>query len=343
MRKTASFILAGLVCFLLCTNVFADGELKYARLGDFSLENGKTIRDCSVGYRTYGRLNKDRSNAVFFPTWFAGTSGELFDLGFIGSGKAMDTEKYFVISFDNIGNGVSSSPSNSKTQPEKDFPEFSSKDMVRAGYVLLTEHLEIDRLHAIVGISMGGAQAFQFVVSYPDLAKKAISISGTTKMTPHDLLFWQAEVKAITTAMGCARDGSAMKVIAPLHTVASRTPHYFAAKVKNSELPEMLKESERSLSRYNPYNWLWQLKAMMTHDIFRQFGGSEEKAAKTVRAKLLVISAKQDYMVYPEPGLAFGRQINAEITELPGDCGHYSFLCEKSVLDNIVASFLNKP
>jgi len=331
------------IFILTCGGVFADGELKYARLGDFSLESGKAIKDCVVGYRTFGRLNKDRSNVVFFPTWFAGTSEELSNIGFIGAGKAVDTEKFFVIAFDNIGNGISSSPSNSRTQPGKEFPEFSLRDMVRAGYVLLTEHLKIDRLHAIVGISMGGAQAFQWVISYPDLAKKAISISGTTKMTPHDLLFWQAEINAITTAMNCSANGTAVRVVAPLHMLASKTPHYFATKVKNSELSEMLKNTGESLSKYNPYNWIWQLKALMTHDIFRQFGGSEEEAAKTVRAKMLVMVADHDYMVYPGPGLNFARQINAEISKLPGDCGHYSFLCEKSVLQNVVASFLSKP
>lgn len=325
---------------LLCLNAFADGELKFAELGNFGLENGKFIKDCKVGFRTYGKLNKDRSNAVFFPTWFAGTSEEIFVLGYIGKGKAIDTEKFFVIAFDNIGNGISSSPSNSTTQPSKDFPEFTLMDMVKAGHTLITKHFKIDKLHAIVGISMGGAQVFQWIVSYPELAKKAVSISGTTKMTPYDILFWQSEINALNTGMGCIKDGSVMRTIAPLHMVASKTPDYFAKKVKNNEIPDMLAKMEEALSKYNPYNWLWQLKAMMTHDIFRQFGGSEEMAAKTVRAKLLVITAEQDYMVYPGPGLSFARLTGAETFKIKSDCGHYLFICEIPALQTVISKFL---
>jgi len=331
------------VIFLFaCGGVFAEGELKFAELGDFPLENGKVIRECRLGYRTFGKMNQKQSNVVFFPTWFSGTSEELVALGFIGAGKAVDTEKYFVIAFDNIGNGVSSSPSNSKTQPGAAFPEFSSKDMSKAGHVLLTEHLRIKRIHAIVGISMGGMQAFQWIVSYPDFMKKAVSISGTTKLTSYDLLLWQAEIQAIDTAMNCKKEyGQAMKAVAPIHMLASRTPHYFATNIKGDAFMEALAGTEEMLKTYNPYNWLRQMKAMMKHDIFKQFGGSEQ-AAKAVRAKVLVVAAGQDFMVYPEPGLAFAGSLNAETFRLPGDCGHLSFLCEKVVLQSVVASFLEK-
>jgi len=327
-----------------CGSAFAEGELKFAELADFSLENGKVIRECRVGYRTFGKMNQEKSNIVFFPTWFAGTSEELIFLGFIGAGKAVDTEKYFVIAFDNIGNGVSSSPSNSKTQQENTFPEFSSMDMVRAGYILLTEHLRINRIHAIVGISMGGMNVFQWVVSYPGFMNKAVSISGTTKPTSYDLLLWQAEIQVINAAMNCKKEeGLAMKTVAPFHTLVARTPHYFATKIKSDEFAETLARAEESLKKYNPYNWLWQMKAMMTHDIFKQFGGSVDRAAKAVRARLLVVTAEQDYMVYPEPGLVFAKSLKAETFRLPGDCGHFSFLCEKAVLQSVVASFLEKP
>ena len=90
-------------------------EQQFAALGDFKLKSGEVIRDCRIGYRTFGRLNEQKSNAIVLPTWASGTSEQLKSN--IGPGRLMNSEKYFVIAIDALGNGVSSSPSNSKLQP----------------------------------------------------------------------------------------------------------------------------------------------------------------------------------------------------------------------------------
>ena len=141
--------------FLLPVGLSVAGQ-QFFDQGDFLLENGSVIRECVLGYRTFGKLNKKRSNAVLFPTWFAGTSQQLEI--FIGPGKMIDSSRYFVIAVDSFGNGVSSSPSRSTAQQGKTFPDFSIGDMVRAQYRLVTEKLGISRLHAVVGISMGGCK-----------------------------------------------------------------------------------------------------------------------------------------------------------------------------------------
>jgi len=66
-------------------------ELKFAELGDFRLESGEVIHDCRIGYRTFGKLNAEKSNAVLFPTWFTGNTAALQPL--FGSGKLVDTER----------------------------------------------------------------------------------------------------------------------------------------------------------------------------------------------------------------------------------------------------------
>jgi homoserine acetyltransferase len=80
------------------------GAQLIASLGDLKLESGEVIRDCRIGYRTYGQLDAAKSNAILFPTWFGGTTEQL--AGNFGSGKMIDTGKYFVVSVDAIGNGV---------------------------------------------------------------------------------------------------------------------------------------------------------------------------------------------------------------------------------------------
>jgi homoserine O-acetyltransferase len=103
-------------------------ELKFAELGDFRLVNGEVIHDCRLGYRTFGKLNAEKSKAVLFPTWFTGTTENL--LGLIGPGKLVDPDKYFVILAEALGNGVSSSPSNSKQQPRMRFPALAIRDVL---------------------------------------------------------------------------------------------------------------------------------------------------------------------------------------------------------------------
>src|SRR5882757_4441688 len=103
-------------------------EQQFAQLGDFKLESGETIRDCRIGYRTFGKLNETRSNAILFPTWAGGTTEQL--KANFGPGRLVDTDKYFVIAVDALSNGVSSSPSNSKLQSRMSFPKYDFRDLV---------------------------------------------------------------------------------------------------------------------------------------------------------------------------------------------------------------------
>lgn len=105
---------------LLLSLTVAAQEQQFAQLGDFKLENSEVIRECRIGYRTFGKLNSDRSNAIVLPTWAGGTTEQLKSS--VGPGKLVDSERYFVIAIDALGNGVSSSPSNSKLQPRMKFP-----------------------------------------------------------------------------------------------------------------------------------------------------------------------------------------------------------------------------
>jgi homoserine O-acetyltransferase len=165
-------------------------ELKLASMGDLKLESGNVIRDCVIGYRTFGSLNSDRSNAVLFPTAFGWRSAGL--AGLIGPGKLIDNAKYFVIVVDSLGDGISSSPSNSKSQPRLDFPEFSIRDIVNAEHKLLGGTLQLPHLRAVIGFSMGGMQAFQWAVSYPGDVDKIVSIVGSPQLTAYDLLLWRS-------------------------------------------------------------------------------------------------------------------------------------------------------
>src|SRR5262245_63683632 len=92
------------------------------RIGDFQLESGETIKDFAISYMTHGKLNERKSNAILMVTAISGNHHRLDFL--IGPGKALDTDKYFIICTDAIGNGLTSSLSNSTAQPRMKLAKF---------------------------------------------------------------------------------------------------------------------------------------------------------------------------------------------------------------------------
>lgn len=320
------------------------GDLQYANLGDVQVESGQVIKDCRLGYRTFGRLNHDKSNAVLIPTWFAGVSAELADS--IGPGKLVDSAKYFVIVVDSLGNGVSSSPSNSTSQPGSDFPTFTIRDMVTTQHRLVTKILKLSRLHAVAGISMGGAQALQWTVTYPDMAEKVVSIIGSPRMTVADLLLWHAELRAIELGRAAGDGNKALPLVADIHGMALYTPGYRNKRTTLADFEKYVTEQEtRVKQKFKADDWAAQILAIMRHDITKQFNGSLAQAAATIKAKIkvLLVVSEQDLMVNPTPSMEFATFLGTQPVILRGDCGHAAFQeCGGAELQSAVADFLEQ-
>ncbi len=322
-------------------------QLKFASLGNFHLENGQVIENLKLGYRTLGELNPQKSNAVLFPTWFTGTTKDLLDL--VGPGKLVDSSRYYVILVDALGDGVSTSPSNSTTQPHMHFPKFTIRDMVNSQHAFLMRALGISHLHAVIGISMGGMQTFQWMVAYPRFMDDAIPIVGSPRLTSYDLLLWTAEVHAIESDRAWNKGdytsppAAGMDTTADIHSLNLTTPTYRVTHTTPAQFPGFLKETqETTMKQFDANNWIRQAQAMMADDVSKPFGGSMAKAASAVRARVLVVPALQDHMVNPKPALAFAKLIHAQTFLLDSDCGHLSVGCEATQLDRAVTQFLGK-
>ena len=319
-----------------------DGAQQLANLAQCPLESGELIQDCHIGYRTWGKLNADRSNAVLFPTWFTGVSAELADS--IGPGKLVDPSRYFVIAVDALGDGVSSSPSNSKAQPRMAFPAFTIADMVQSQYRLLTETLHIPHLHAVIGISMGGMQTFQWIVDHPDFMDLAVPIVGSTRLTAWDLLLWHAEEDAIRQSpawqLGNYARTPALPLTAILQDMNLTTPSHYNREVPRDNFAhEYAAYGTEGATEFDANDRIFQLQAMIHHDIAH--GASLEDTAKRVHARVLVVVSQQDHMVNPAPAQAFAPLIHAQVITLTSDCGHLATGCEADKLDPQVRAFLD--
>jgi homoserine acetyltransferase len=307
MRSVGSFIP------LIRSTRAASGQ-RVADLGDFLLESGERIKNCQVGYRTFGRLNPSKSNAVVLAPWFQGTSAQL--AWQIGPGKLVDSSEYFVIAVDAFGNGMSSSPSSSVAQPGPAFPIFTIRDIVESQFWLVTRVFGLTHLMGIVGISMGGMQVFQWMTAYPDFMDKAVSIVGSPQTQPDDRARWERDIANLQAHSAWTRGWQALLQGKP------RTVFH--------EL------------RTNPYDHARQGQAIMTFDIAAPFDGSMTRAATTLRADLLVVGTWADREVNPQPAFALARMVNAEILELDGRCGHQAPSCEQKTLWSTVGRFLSR-
>ena len=121
-------------------------DYKIFDLGDVTLLSGETLLSAKLAYKTYGSLNTDKSNVVLLPTFYTGTHKR--NEGFFGTSRAINPNKHFIISINLFGNGLSSSPSNAL--PPQDGPRFPSItiwDNVACQHKLITEHLNIKKLH----------------------------------------------------------------------------------------------------------------------------------------------------------------------------------------------------
>jgi homoserine O-acetyltransferase len=340
-------VLVGRVGLAHAQAVPPEGEQQFAALGEFKLQSGLKIQDFRLGYRTLGKLNEDKSNAILWPTWLGGTTKELVQ--FVGPGKLVDSDKYFVILVDAIGNGVSTSPSNSTKQPRAMFPKFTIRDMVEAEYRLLAEVFHLTHLQAVMGTSMGGMQTFEWAVAHPDFIDQAIPMMGSPQSTAYDKLLWTAQIDAIESdpawnggnpkglldrGFALSEEIASMNQTSPGYRVAHTTPDGFEA---------FLADVRKKAKGDGGMAWdeIRQREAIMALDIPKEFGLTMEQAAKSVHAKMLVLVSPQDHTVNPLPAKQFANAIGAPVITVDSPCGHLSLACVS--VGPIVARFLADP
>lgn len=178
------------------------------------LKSGEVLPAYDLTYETYGTLNADRSNAVMICHALSGNhhvAGKYAETdkypgwwdNLIGPGRPLDTNKFFVIGLNNLGGcHGSSGPASINPATGKpwgaDFPVVTVEDWV-ASQARLADHLGIDQLAAVIGGSLGGMQALQWTMSYPDRVRHALVIASAPNLTAQNMAFNEVARQAIMT------------------------------------------------------------------------------------------------------------------------------------------------
>jgi homoserine O-acetyltransferase len=310
-----------------------DAPHRFAALGDFPLESGAAIEDLHVCYVTHGTLSPARDNAILVCTAI-GQSHHRLDF-LIGPGRPLDTERYFIIAMDAIGNGLTTSPSTSAAQPGSAFPRFSIRDMVASQHAALTRIFGIERLFAVAGASMGGMQALQWAVSYPDMMRAIVAMTPMARTAP-----WAVVVNETSRAALMADpawDGQCFTAVPTagwrawtgvLRMLAGRSPRALA-----DDFPD----TAAALARYeaiaadtlamnlDPLDWIYQSYAYDAHDVAAAppFNGDLRAALATIKARTLIIAADSDLYNPADAAREAARLIrDARYVELATAQGH---------------------
>ena len=350
------------------------------------LDCGVTISNYPLAYETYGKLNQKKDNAIMV---FHALTGDQFASGknpvtnkdgwwsyVIGPNKALDTNKYFVISANVIGGcmgsyGPSSMDEKSGKKIGINFPVITINDMVNAQFNLL-DHFNIDKLFCVTGGSMGGMQVLQFVANYPDKSKIAIPIACSASHSAQNIAFNELGRQAIMADENWKNGNYELENISPAKglSVARMAAHitYLSKKGLQEKFGRKLQERDKIkfgfdadfqiesylryqgsifVDRFDANSYLYITRAMDYFDLSKNFNGDLSKVFKKTTTKFFIISFTSDWL-YPtaenrEIVIALNA-INADVgfLEIKSDKGHDSFLLDVPDFLNTLKNFLDK-
>jgi homoserine O-acetyltransferase/O-succinyltransferase len=352
------------------------------RFASLSLDSGVTLTDVDCAYETYGELNDAKSNAILVLHAF---SGDAHAAGInhegkpgwwdnmIGPGKGFDTGRYFVICANVLG-GCRGTTGPGSINPATgcpyamSFPVITIADMVRLQKMLI-DHLGIRRLLGVAGGSMGGMQALQWAVQYPDAVVAALPIASTTRHSAQQIAFNEVGRQAIMADPDW-NEGNYYGKTPPARglAVARMVGHitYMSDDSMREKFGRRLRGKEnfgfgfdvdfevesylryrgsQFVNRFDANSYLYITKAM---DYFDLTGGNNSIAAalEVARARFLIISFSSDWL-YPsyqsQETVRALRSRNRDVAyvELQSNYGHDSFLVDIAEQSALVAGFLS--
>lgn len=327
-------------------------------LENFALQCGITLPQAQLVYQTYGELKRNCSNVILYPTSYGAQHTDIDWL--IRPDGILDPTRWFIIIPNMFGNGLSSSPSNSKAckLAEQGF-YFTHLDNVRAQEQLLREVFGVERLALIYGWSMGAQQAYHWGALYPERVERIAALCGTARTTDHNWIFLESLRTALTadpTWTGSGFDGipeRGFRTFARIYASWAASQAFYREKLYDklgySSLEDyLLRGWEANYRKRDPRNLITMIDTWLRCDVSDNptYQGDYQKALASIQAKTLVMPATTDLYFTPEDCLAEAELIpNAEYRPIPSIWGHragnpYQNSADEAFIRSAVAELL---
>ena len=358
-------------------------------LKKFTFENGIKI-PVQIGYETYGKLNREKSNAILVCHYFSATShaaGKYTEQdlipgwwdGLIGPGKAIDTDRYFVICTDNLCNVQVKNPYVITTGPKSvnpitgseygmGFPVFTFLDVARVQYELVNA-MGITRLHTVIGPSAGGMIAQQWAVRYPHMVEQMIGVITNPQnpvVTSVNVL--QNAIEAIQLDpkwndgnYGDEQPTKGLHLAGKMMFINGFDAHYYETTFLRNSTETLPYENfsartsfEQNINALTLQNitfvdansWMYTAKATLLHDLAHGFS-SLEGALSQIEADVLMIPCKQDLLQpsrynYEMVELLQKQGKYAEVYEIESINGHMAGVFDVHLFEKKVDEFLKR-
>lgn len=349
------------------------------------LENGERLGPITIAYETYGKLNTNADNAILITH---ALSGDAHVAGYhsenddkpgwwdfmVGSGKPFDTDKYFIICSNVLGGcmgttGPGSINPKSGEPYNLNFPVVTIGDMVKAQKQLI-DHLGVKRLMSAIGGSMGGMQALEWAIEYPEMVASVIPIATTSRLGAQGIAFNEVGRQAIFADANWKKGNYLNHDCNPAHglAVARMLAHitYLSEESMHKKFGRRLRDRERYgydfssdfevesylryqgesfIQRFDANTYLYITKAIDYFDLNRDYG-SLENAFKNVNCKFLVISFTSDWLFTTAQSKEIVKALkinrkHVSFCEIPSKYGHDSFLLRNEDMEQMLESFLS--
>jgi homoserine O-acetyltransferase len=310
-------------------------DFEFYEAGNVVLQSGRTFRSMRLAYKTFGRLNADRSNVIVYPTSY---SAQHYDTEFmVGEGAALDPSKYFIVIPNLFGNGLSSSPSNT-LWPDVGtrYPDVTLFDAVQVQRRMLSELWGIDRIALVYGWSMGAMQAYHWAALFPGAVERIAVVCGSARCAAHNKVFIEGAMSALMAdpafqdGIFTGRPVRGFRAMGRVYAGWALSQTFYRKELWRSlgasSLEDYLVASwETNFSRRDPSDLLAQFRTWQNGDISANvlYGGDLAKALGAIEARTLLMPGDHDlYFQVDDNRLEMRHLRNAEIHPIPSVWGH---------------------
>ncbi len=334
-----------------------NGTIKFKE--EFLLESGESLNEIEIFYSESGKINEKRNNVIWVcHALTANSDVESWWDGMVGKGKFFDTDKYYIICANIIGSCYGSTGPLSNN-PKTDRPFYSSfplitiRDIVN-GLNRLRIHLNINSIYACIGGSLGGQQALEWAIMYPDLIQKLVLMASNAQHSPWGIALNESQRMAIRADQTSLENNEAagIKGLAAARSIALLSYRNYEAysktqldldadnKIQNYKaISYQTHQGEKLVKRFNCQSYVTLTYALDSHNVGRGRGGLPIALAQ-IKSQTLVVSITSDILFPPCEQILLAQSIpNAQIKKINSIYGHDGFLIENKKLGKILKDF----